>query len=81
MNCKAYRVYNPKTRRVTESRNVIFIETPVPTLINPYTSNNNGDLTDPQEGRSSSSGNTADISIAYHDEVLRLLRKLFELTI
>ena len=42
-------------------------------------SNINGDATDPQEG-SSSSGNTAYISITDHDEVPRLLQKLLELT-
>ena len=79
MNSKAYRIFNPETRRVTESRNVIFIETPVSTLIDPYTSNNNGDATGPQKG-SSLSGNTTDISITDQDEVPRLLRKLLELT-
>ena len=78
MNRKAYRIYNSNTRRVTESRNVIFIETPVSTLIDPYTSNNNDDAGDPQED-SSSSGNTADISITDHDEVPRLLRNCWTL--
>ena len=50
MNCKAYRVYNPETRRVTESRNVIYIETLRPTL---YTRNNNDDAGDLQEDNSS----------------------------
>ena len=65
-------------RRVTESHNVIFIETSVSTLIDPYTSNNNDDAGDPQED-SSSSGNTADISITDHDEVPRLLRNCWTL--
>ena len=79
MNNKAYRICNPDTRRVTESRNVIFIETPASTLIDSYTSNNTNDAGDPQED-SSSSGNTADISIKDHDEVPRLRRKLLDLT-
>ena len=79
MNRKAYRIYNSNTRRVTESRNVIFIETPVSTLIDPYTSNNNDDAGDREEG-GSSSGNTADISITDPDEVPRLRRKLLDLT-
>ena len=66
-------------RRVTESHNVIFIETSVSTLIDPYTSNNNDDAGDREEG-GSSSGNTADISITDPDEVPRLRRKLLDLT-
>ena len=77
MNSKAYRIYNPDARRVTESRNVIF-ETPVSTIIGPYTSNNN-EAGNPQED-SSSSATTADISITDHDEVPRQLRKLLDLT-
>ena len=49
------------------------------TLIDPYTSSNNGDATDPHES-SSLPGNTADIRITDHDEEPRLLRKLLELT-
>ena len=79
MNRKAYRIYNSNTRRVTESRNVIFIETPVSTLIDPYTSNNNDDAGDSQED-GLSSGNTVDINITDNDEVPRLLRKLLDLT-
>ena len=79
MNSKAYRIHNPETRRVVASHNVIFIEIPMPTLLDPYTSNNNGDAADPQEG-SSSSENTADISITDHNEVPRLLRRMLELT-
>ena len=79
MSTKAYRIYNPDTRRVKESRNDICIETPVSTLIDPYISNNKDDAGDPQED-SSSSGNPADISITDHDEVPRLLRKLLDLT-
>ena len=66
MNSKAYRIYNPETRRITESRNVIFIETPASTLIDPYTSNNS-DANGSQEGNSSS-GNTTDISITNHED-------------
>ena len=72
---KVYRKYNPEKRRVTDSRSAIFIETPVSTIIDPYTSNNNVDAGDSPED-SSSSGNNADISITYHDEVPRLLWKL-----
>ena len=79
MNRKAHRMYNPDTRRVTESRNVMFIETPVSTLIDPYTSNNNDDAGDSQED-GLSSGNTVDINITDNDEVPRLLRKLLDLT-
>ena len=78
MNRKAHRMYNPDTRRVTESRNVMFIETPVSTLIDPYTSNNNDDAGDSQED-GLSSGNTVDINITDNDEVPRLLRKLLDL--
>ena len=78
MSTKAYRIYNPDTRRVKESRNDICIETPVSTLIDPYISNNKDDAGDPQED-SSSSGNPADISITDHDEVPRLLWKLLDL--
>ena len=70
MNRKAHRMYNPDTRRVTESRNVMFIETPVSTLIDPYTSNNNDDACNPQED-SSSYKNTADIRVTDHGEVTR----------
>ena len=70
MKSKAYAMYNPDTRRATESRNVIFVETPVSTLIDPYTSNNNDDACNPQED-SSSYKNTADIRVTDHGEVTR----------
>ena len=50
---KVYRKYNPEKRRVTDSRSAIFIETPVSTIIDPYTSNNNVDAGDSPEDSSS----------------------------
>lgn len=74
MSSKACRTYNSEARRVMESRNIIFIQTPRPTLIDPYTN-----TTDLHEG-SSPRASPADIVITEHDEVLRLLRKLLELS-
>ena len=61
-------MYNPEPRRITESRNVTFIETLVPTTIDPYTRNNNGDAAGSRKGNSSS-GNTTDVSITNHEDL------------
>ena len=52
LNIKAYRIYRNKTARVTESRNVISIETPASTLADSTESNTIGDTVSTHEDSS-----------------------------
>ena len=79
MNSKAYRIYSNKTGRVTESRNVIFIETPASTLADSTQGNTTGEAVSNHED-SSPAENTDDICITHSEEIDSLLKKLSKLT-
>ena len=72
-------MYKNKTARVTESRNVTFIETPASTLAGSTGNNTNGDAVNTHED-SSLGENTQDICITYSEEIDSLLKKVSMLT-
>ena len=79
LNCKAFQIYRNKTARVTESRNVSFIETPASTLAGITGGNTTGDAVSTHED-SSPAQNTENISITYSEEIDSLLKKVSKLT-
>ena len=79
LNSKAYRMYRNKTARATESRNVIFIETPASTIADSTEGNTTGDAVSTHED-SSPVDNTEDISITYSEEIDSFLKKVSKLT-
>ena len=66
LNSKAYRIHSNKTARVTESRNVIFIETPALTLAGSTAGDTTGDTVSTHED-SSPAENTDDICITHSE--------------
>ena len=79
LNSKAYQTYRNKTVRVTESRNVTFIDTPASTLADSTGGNTTGDAISIHED-SSLAENTQDICITYSEEIDSLLKKVSKLT-
>ena len=72
-------MYRNKTARATESRNVIFIETPASTIADSTEGNTTGDAVSTHED-SSPVDNTEDISITYSEEIDSFLKKVSKLT-
>ena len=79
LNSKAYQIYRKKTARVTEIRNVSFIETPKSTLADFTGGNTAGDAVSTHED-SSPAENTEGICSTYSEEIDSLLKKLSKLT-
>ena len=79
MNSKAYRIYSNKTRRVTERRNVIFIDTPASTLANSTAGNTTSDAVSTHED-SSPAEYRGDICITHSEEIDSLMKKLSKIT-
>ena len=79
LNSIAYQIYRSKTARVTESRNVTFIQTPASTLAGSTGGNTIGDAFSTHED-SSLGENTQDICITYSEEIDSLLKKVLKLT-
>ena len=79
LNSTAYQIYRNKTARVTESRNVTFIETPASTLADSTGGNTTGDAVSTHED-SSLGENTQDTFITYSEEIDSFLKKVSKLT-
>ena len=79
LNSKAYNIYRNKTARVTESRNVTFIETPASTLADSTRGSTTGDDVSTHED-SSLAENTQVICITYSEEIDSFLKKVSKLT-
>ena len=78
MNSKAYRIYSKKAGRVTESRNVIFIETLASTPADSTEGNTIRDAVGTHED--SSPAEKTDICITHREEMYSVLKKLSKLT-
>ena len=78
LNSKAYRINNAETGRVTESRNVTFIDTTASQLIKSTAKNISGDNVNTQGG-SPPAENTFDISVTNSEEIAGFLKKLLDL--
>ena len=76
---KAYRIYSNKTGRLTQSRKVIFIETPASTPVFFTEGDPTGDAVRTHQD-SSPAKNTDDICITNREEIDNLLKKLLKLT-
>ena len=74
LNSKVYKIYTNKTARVTESRNVTFIETPASTLADSPGGTTTGVAVSTHED-SSPAENTEDFCITYSEEMDSLLKK------
>ena len=79
LNSTAYHIYINKTVRVTESRNVTFIETPELTLDDSTGGYTTGNAVCTHEDRSLGE-KTQDICITYSEEIDSLLKKVSKLT-
>ena len=79
LNKIAYRICRNKMGRVTERRNVIFIETLASTLADSTEGNTTGDAVGTHED-SSPAERTEGICITYSEEIDSLLKKLSKLT-
>ena len=79
LNSKADHIYRNKTTRVTERRNVTFIEIPASTLVDSSGGNTIGDAVSTHED-SSLAEKTQDICTTYTEEIDSLLKKVSKLT-